>query len=391
MVQDHQGDVVSLPPNITTATVNVDAMNATIVVHVVAVGGVPVVTSSSNSLQSYYSDPITVRDDGPSVNIQVPAVGQDAISAPPTGWYYVFEVREQGDKFVYYKYFRPEKAYVRSFYLANLPSIDYRTPAPEGSAPTQLRVSSGMVQWQRSDGTWEALVSLSTLEGPPGASGTDGRDGSNGTQGPPGPSGPRGNPGSAGVQGVPGPQGEPGVDGSDGGRGPMGPAGPAGTPGTRGEQGDEGPQGPVGADGPAGPRGIQGADGPAGPAGGLGPRGLQGELGPEGPQGKDGAPGGVGAQGPLGPRGEAGPAGPTGPAGPKGNTGTPGADSTVPGPKGDTGAAGPKGDTGTFSGTTPNDVEVSTLGKGVVIKSPNGTRWRLHVTDAGATMWESLN
>jgi len=360
---------VSLPSNVTTATVNVDPMDATVVVHVVAVGGMPIVTSSSSSLQSYYPDPIVVHREGSSVSIPVPAVGQDAITAPPDGWYYVFEVREQGDKFVYYKYFRPEKAYVRSFYLANLPSIDYRTPAPSGSAPTQLRVANNMVQWQAADGSWESLVSLTTLQGPPGESGVPGVDGGDGTSGPAGPPGPRGNPGGIGPQGEPGPPGKDGADGDPGPRGPIGSDGPAGTPGTRGPQGEDGKAGPAGPEGPAGPRGIPGQDGKDGPAGPPGPRGLQGEDGPAGPRGFDGAPGGIGGQGPMGPPGADGPAGPPG----------------RPGDKGDTGA------TGTFSGTTPNDVEVSTNGKGVVIKSPNGTRWRLHVTDAGATMWESLN
>lgn len=38
------------------------------------------------------------------------------------------------------------------------------------------------------------------------------------------------------------------------------------------------------------------------------------------------------------------------------------------------------------AGTTANrgDVEVSTLGKGVIVRSPNGSRWRITVSDAGA-------
>jgi hypothetical protein len=39
---------------------------------------------------------------------------------------------------------------------------------------------------------------------------------------------------------------------------------------------------------------------------------------------------------------------------------------------------------------TADDIEISTIGKGVIVKSPNGTRWRLTVDDAGASVWTSL-
>lgn len=37
------------------------------------------------------------------------------------------------------------------------------------------------------------------------------------------------------------------------------------------------------------------------------------------------------------------------------------------------------------------DVSIDELGKGVTLKSPNGHRWRLQVTDAGNTSWVDLD
>jgi len=45
-------------------------------------------------------------------------------------------------------------------------------------------------------------------------------------------------------------------------------------------------------------------------------------------------------------------------------------------------------------GTTPSllggDVELSTVGKGIIVKSPNGTRWRLTPDNAGASVWTAV-
>lgn len=68
----------------------------------------------------------------------------------------------------------------------------------------------------------------------------------------------------------PGPQGPTGPQGQPGEPGPIGPVGP---------QGDIGPAGPVGETGPAGAAGAAGAQGDVGPAGPAGP------AGPEGPAG----------------------------------------------------------------------------------------------------------
>lgn len=39
---------------------------------------------------------------------------------------------------------------------------------------------------------------------------------------------------------------------------------------------------------------------------------------------------------------------------------------------------------------TSSDVEVADIGEGLILKSANGTRWRLTVSDAGASVWTSL-
>src|SRR5690606_27541955 len=52
-----------------------------------------------------------------------------------------------------------------------------------GGEPVQMRVDSGWIEYSNDAGdTWDQLVELSTLQGPPGA------DGEEGPQGPPGPS-----------------------------------------------------------------------------------------------------------------------------------------------------------------------------------------------------------
>lgn len=39
---------------------------------------------------------------------------------------------------------------------------------------------------------------------------------------------------------------------------------------------------------------------------------------------------------------------------------------------------------------TAEDIEITTVGKGVIMKSPNGNRWRLTPSNAGASVWTAL-
>lgn len=378
---NYQGVIVDLPKGISTAPVTIDADDITVIVHVVSPGGIPIVDADQTSLQSYFSDPISLQEKGKDVVLGIPAIGQAGITSPPPGWYYVFEIQNRDTNRTNYKYFRPEKSDDRRFHLANLPEIDWRPLAIDGEvSPTELRVSNGSVQWLRADGTWHPLLSLSDLMGPVGPSGVDGKNGDDGTSGATGQRGPQGLQGGPGPQGNPGLKGDQGEPGPQGVRGGEGPMGVSGENGPRGEQGEPGPQGGRGERGFDGPRGVQGEPGSKGVAGDPGPRGPSGEKGDTGDTGGQGPKGATGSQGPVGPAGEQGIPGIQGPVGPKGDTGATGTQ----------GAPGPKGDTGTFSGTVSTDVELTANGTGIIIKSPNGTRWRLHVTDAGATMWEML-
>jgi hypothetical protein len=109
----------------------------------------------------------------------------------------------------------------------------------------------------------------------------------------------------------------------------------------------------------------------------------------------------VGTPGPQGPKGDTGDTGAQGPQGPKGDTG----DTGTPGPQGPTGATGATGPqgptiddaslltTGTLADarlsnnvafkTQSADMEITDNTKGIILKSPNNTRWRLTINDDG--------
>lgn len=270
-----------------------------------------------------------------------------------------------------------------------------RTGGGGAAADVILDVYGGYIRYSADGGeTWNNLISINELTGPPGATG------------PQGPKGEKGDPGAAGPQGPKGEKGDPGVTGSRGPKGDTGDTGPRGPKGDTGPAGSQGPQGPKGEDGagltirgsfesaealkaayPAGtpgdaymvqgelyvwvkddaewvcvgsiqgPKGDPGDTGPQGPKGEKGDTGLQGpkgDTGAAGPQGVKGATGAAGPQGPKGDKGDPGDTGPqgpkgdtgeTGPQGPKGEKGDPGADG-LQGPKGATGATGPQGPKG---------------------------------------------
>lgn len=360
---------MTFPPEVMIRSVSATDTDARITVHVVAVGQTPTVLSSGKTVQSYYTDPFVVSSKDDKIDrITFPVVGQSSISAPASGWHYVLEIRYVNGGPPKFKYFRPSSGKMDNFYLTALPETSYR-PRPEVSnGPTELRVYNNQIQFRNPDNSWSSLFSMDEIlgaAGPVGLAGTPGKDGLDGHSGD---QGPRGFPGDPGVQGPRGLVGDPGEPGPQGLRGEPGGQGIEGPPGRQGPEGERGLRGEVGPDGPPGPRGIPGETGAQGEPGGLGPRGQQGEPGIQGNPGPDGPAGMPGSQGPMGPKGGQGDPGQMGPAGPRGEMGP----------------------VGTFSGVSPDDIEVSITGKGLVIKSPDGTRWRLTPTDAGASNWTRI-
>jgi len=40
--------------------------------------------------------------------------------------------------------------------------------------------------------------------------------------------------------------------------------------------------------------------------------------------------------------------------------------------------------------TTANDIEITTVGKGIILKSPNGVRWRITIDNSGTLVRTAL-
>jgi hypothetical protein len=56
----------------------------------------------------------------------------------------------------------------------------------------------------------------------------------------------------------------------------------------------------------------------------------------------------------------------------------------------DTAIAGGGGGGGFVGGVTANDIEISDSTKGLILKSPNGSRWRINVGNDGALTTTAL-
>lgn len=48
------------------------------------------------------------------------------------------------------------------------------------------------------------------------------------------------------------------------------------------------------------------------------------------------------------------------------------------------------GSGGAFVSTTSGDIEITDSSKGIILRSPNGTRWRMTVNDSGNAVFSSL-
>ena len=57
---------------------------------------------------------------------------------------------------------------------------------------------------------------------------------------------------------------------------------------------------------------------------------------------------------------------------------------------GGTGAVGTLQEVTDTGSTTTNDIEITDTTKGVILKSPNGTRWRIGITNSGELTATSL-
>jgi hypothetical protein len=174
--------------------------------------------------------------------------------------------------------------------------------------------------------------------------------------------------------------------GPQGAVGAVGPTGSTGPTGATGAQGPQGIQGEVGPQGPQGEQGIQGATGPQGPQGEQGIQGATGNTGPQGEQGVQGIQGDTGATGPTGPQGSQGVQGETGATGPTGPTGSQGPAGTATTDASDL-TSGTLADARLSSAvafkTQSADMEITDNTKGIILKSPNNSRWRITINDDG--------
>ncbi len=142
--------------------------------------------------------------------------------------------------------------------------------------------------------------------------------------------------------------------------------------------------GPQGAQGVIGPQGVQGF---TGFTGSQGPQGPQGNFGPQGSQGVIGPQGSIGFQGPLGVQGAQGFRGPQGAQGSQGFQGFQGITFWVQNGVGihTLSSVGIGTTNATDKLTVVNgDISVGiSTSQGLILTSPNGTRYRLIVSDTG--------
>jgi hypothetical protein len=190
-------------------------------------------------------------------------------------------------------------------------------------------------------------------------------------------------------------KGKDGIDGKDGINGIDGINGLNGKDGRDGVDGVDGADGKDGRDGVDGKNGIDGKDGAQGPQGEQGPQGIQGPKGDSGPQGFMGKTGAQGPRGEQGPQGERGLTGPMGPQGPSGVVGDLYAEDIINVPAGgltgtDVQFAINELDTNKVDKLSTVDIEFADSLRGIILVSPNATKYRILVDDDGSLIAETI-
>ena len=137
--------------------------------------------------------------------------------------------------------------------------------------------------------------------------------------------------------------------------------------------GPQGPTGPSGANGGIGVTGLTGPTGPSGANGGIGVTGLTGSTGPSGANGGIGVTGLTGSTGPSGANGGIGVTGLTGPTGPNGTT-----------------VLGGTGATSSIIVISGGDIQYKDINNAVILKSPNGSCWKVTVDNSGNLTTQSV-